>query len=181
MAKLTKTEKEMVKDLEGNDVYLGDRVYMVSDNFILLHNSFAEERDSKLKVFKNKEKAQEYIDINKPKYEILSFYYNNKLFSKKDNKNYYWSDIGTWLNYDKYSKINSVKRISDGEIFTLGDTCKTDFLKEFKIEEINLEGLLHTDSSFKEYFDSGEERYDQDEMYDQELYQELVVVANAQL
>ena len=48
--------------------------------------------------------------------------------------------------------------------------------RTFKIEEINLEGLLHTDSSFKEYFDSGEERYDQDEMYHKELYQELVVV-----
>jgi hypothetical protein len=48
--------------------------------------------------------------------------------------------------------------------------------RTFKIEEINLEGLLHTDSSFKEYFDSGEERYDQEEMDPNELYQELVVV-----
>jgi hypothetical protein len=48
--------------------------------------------------------------------------------------------------------------------------------RTFKVEEISLDDLLNTDSSFKEYFESGEERYDQDEMYREELYQELVVV-----
>ena len=48
--------------------------------------------------------------------------------------------------------------------------------RTFKIEEISLDNLLRTDSSFKEYFDSGEERYDQEEMDSNELYQELVVV-----
>jgi hypothetical protein len=48
--------------------------------------------------------------------------------------------------------------------------------RTFKVEEISLNDLLHTDSSFEEYFDSGEERYDQEEMDHNELYQELVVV-----
>jgi hypothetical protein len=48
--------------------------------------------------------------------------------------------------------------------------------RTFKIEEINLNDLLNTDSSFEEYFESGEERYDQEEMDPNELYQELVVV-----
>lgn len=48
--------------------------------------------------------------------------------------------------------------------------------RAFKVEEISLDDLLRTDSSFKEYFDSGEERYDQEEMNHNELYQELVVV-----
>ena len=48
--------------------------------------------------------------------------------------------------------------------------------RTFKIEEISLDNVLRTDSSFKDYFDSGEERYDQEEMDSNELYQELVVV-----
>jgi hypothetical protein len=39
-----------------------------------------------------------------------------------------------------------------------------------------LNDLLNTDSSFEEYFESGEERYDQEEVDSNELYQELVVV-----
>ena len=48
--------------------------------------------------------------------------------------------------------------------------------RTFKVAEISLDDLLRTDSSFKEYFDSGEERYDQEEVNHDELYQELVVV-----
>jgi hypothetical protein len=48
--------------------------------------------------------------------------------------------------------------------------------RTFRIEEINLNDLLNTDSSFEEYFESGEERYDQEEVDSNELYQELVVV-----
>ena len=48
--------------------------------------------------------------------------------------------------------------------------------RDFKIQEVNLNSLLDIDPDFKEYFDSGEERYDQEEMDHNELYQELVVV-----
>lgn len=48
--------------------------------------------------------------------------------------------------------------------------------RKFKIQEISLENLLNTDPSFKEYFEGGEERYDQEEMDSNELYNELVIV-----
>lgn len=45
----------------------------------------------------------------------------------------------------------------------------------FRIQKINLSKLLETDPSFKEYFDSGEERYDQDEQDYNDIYQEITV------
>ena len=48
--------------------------------------------------------------------------------------------------------------------------------RSFKAEKVNLEDLLKSDPSFKEYFDSGEERYDQDEMDSNTLDNEIVVV-----
>lgn len=45
----------------------------------------------------------------------------------------------------------------------------------FTIQKIDLPKLLETDPSFKEYFDSGEERYDQDEQDYNDIYQEIVV------
>ena len=59
--------KPIFKDLEGNDIYKGDAIYLVSDDFHLLYSSFAEQRDEKLRVFKTQEKAQEYINRRKPK------------------------------------------------------------------------------------------------------------------
>jgi hypothetical protein len=44
------------------------------------------------------------------------------------------------------------------------------------VENFNLESLLQSDPDFKEYYESGDERYDQDEMDPNEMYQEIVVV-----
>jgi len=53
--------------------------------------------------------------------------------------------------------------------------------RNFKMQEVDLKNLLQTDPSFKEYFDSGEERYGDDNYsdympYPDEINNELVVV-----
>jgi ribosomal protein L37AE/L43A len=44
------------------------------------------------------------------------------------------------------------------------------------VENFSLESLLQSDPDFKEYYESGDERYDQDEMDPNEMHQEIVVV-----
>ena len=62
---------------------------------------------------KNPEFWQEVVEKN---YEILSYItIESELIKYKD------LDINDDLNCDKYLKIYSVKRLSDGEIFTIGD------------------------------------------------------------
>jgi hypothetical protein len=48
--------------------------------------------------------------------------------------------------------------------------------RTFKLEKIYLSDLLDSDTSFKEYFESGEERYDEDEVNYDDLNHELVIV-----
>lgn len=48
--------------------------------------------------------------------------------------------------------------------------------KNFKATKIDLKKLLKSDPDFKEYYNSGEERYDQDEVDSFDVYNELVVV-----
>lgn len=45
----------------------------------------------------------------------------------------------------------------------------------WKIRDINLKTLLKTDRDFRDYHRSGEERYDEDEVDRDDLYNELVV------
>ena len=90
-------------------------------------------------------------------YEILSFYHNNKLFSKlhhRSSKTFpYWSNEGTWVSYDKFCKIHSVKRLSDGEIFTVGDKVKfqgngcSDITIILKFELVNNKVHAHSGSA----------------------------------
>ena len=47
--------------------------------------------------------------------------------------------------------------------------------KNFKATKIDLKKLLKSDPDFKEYYNSGEERYDQDEVDSFDVYNELVV------
>ena len=48
--------------------------------------------------------------------------------------------------------------------------------RKFKLEKISLFDLLESDSSFKEYYESGEERYEEDEVDMGDLEHELVIV-----
>lgn len=61
-------------------------------------------------------------------YEILSIFYNNNLFdiikySDFNSQKQYWSKVtGTWIHETIHGrKINSIKRLSDEEVFTVGD------------------------------------------------------------
>lgn len=60
----------------------------------------------------------------------------------------------------------------------LPDYFMNNYIKDrkFIIEEINLNDLLNSDESFKEYFESGEQRYDEDDVDYRDLENELVVV-----
>jgi hypothetical protein len=44
------------------------------------------------------------------------------------------------------------------------------------VENFNIESLLQSDPDFREYYESGDERYDQEEMDPNEMYQDVVVV-----
>lgn len=48
--------------------------------------------------------------------------------------------------------------------------------RKFELKKISLLDLVNSDSSFKEYYESGEERYDYDEVDTENLNYELVVV-----
>jgi len=77
-------------------------------------------------------------------YEILRFHYQkptncNHVHLKKDGKYYYSSGMysGTLeshLGKDSEWKINSVKRLSDGEVFSVGDECTYGVIEKFNIE-----------------------------------------------
>ncbi len=48
--------------------------------------------------------------------------------------------------------------------------------RKFKLKKISLFDLLESDPSFKEYYESGEERYEEDEVDMGDLEHELVIV-----
>ncbi|HMT02295.1 MAG TPA: hypothetical protein PKD00_03145 [Burkholderiales bacterium] len=125
------------RDLKMISMTHCDTVY-VSDNFI---------------EFSTKELAQEYIDKHKPKeWEILSFKGKYSTFIRYKNK-YNMFPHGEYnlenrdnefsekeLLNDSWYSIYSVKRLFDGEIFSIGDKCIAKngmifTIDEFKIEE----------------------------------------------
>jgi len=77
---------------------------------------------------------------------------------------------------DRYV-INHIKSITPDDS-DIPDYFINNFIKgrKFTIEEVNINDLMNTDASFKEYIDSGEERYDQDDKSPHSLENELVVV-----
>jgi hypothetical protein len=92
---------------------------------------------------------QEVVEEN---YEILSFVCNQnfnelrqgEIITRQENGQYKGINILTWEGEDGFVKmkhwsIHSVKRLSDGEIFTLGDKVQdslTDELTNFKVQKI---------------------------------------------
>lgn len=49
--------------------------------------------------------------------------------------------------------------------------------RKFKnVDDFDMESLLKTDPDFKEYYDSGEERYDEDDVSPRDLSNEIVVI-----
>lgn len=56
-------------------------------------------------------------------FEIIEFELNGKIFKLDIDKNKYFSEDGNYANFIPYlnDKIISVKRLSDDEVFTIGD------------------------------------------------------------
>lgn len=95
-------------------------------------------------------------------YEVLSFILNEKLFENKDEFGKYWCKEGTYAYFIEvfdYSKINSIKRLSDGEIFSMGDRVKsTKYTLTGTIWEIK---IVNNDLCFS-YFNSDIKGYLED-------------------
>lgn len=94
------------------------------------------------------------IEMLEPKkeFEILSFTLNGFLFKQVDN-DLYWSTKGTFARFIemlKDNKIHSIRRISDGEIFTIGDKVVTPDGLPFTISR------LYFDSEGKKLLCNGE-------------------------
>ena len=112
-------------------------------------------KSSQYKYFSTREKAEEYIIKNKPKYEILSFKSSANSYTFRFKNKYGFFPLGNLYNPenrfnefsekellgDTWYEIHSVKRISDGEIFTLEDECITTDNKVFKIKEFLIDDL----------------------------------------
>lgn len=65
--------------------------------------------------------------IEEKDYQVLSFVLNEKVFTIDETTKKCFSEDGNYANFSKYLKDNrilSVIRLSDGEIFTIGDKVK---------------------------------------------------------
>jgi hypothetical protein len=129
---------------DGVNLYEGDSYWWVDIEFDKYELSskctckkeiFTDDYPESSVVFPTKEAAQKYIDENKPKdFEILSFTNNaNSVIFNKVKGFDGFSSLNTGyfdkehseeflLKQDHFS-IHSVKRLSDGEVFTIGDLC----------------------------------------------------------
>ncbi len=88
-------------------------------------------------------KSKTNSEIRKVKIDIDD---NNKLFLQRNEENQYFLHSDTFLYIFQYYNIHSVKRLSDGEIFTIGDkirfidesleeTYPCRIIKNFKIKD----------------------------------------------
>jgi hypothetical protein len=105
-----------------------------------------------INVVENKTTAKDY--------EILSWKYNDRIFAKDNPKTkdkLIYCEEGTWLSLidlendrNNFYKIYSVKRLSDGEIFTVGDNTNAGTIKEFSIcgntLQLKVDGLIFLDN-----------------------------------
>ena len=137
---------------------------------LLLEESIAEEKKDHYEVFNkdviglviNKNEVENnpefWEKVEEKEYEILSF--RNKLsgtvFKKLGNGNYGSNDgVGGSRLDDMFSyelcDIHSVKRLSDGEVFTIGDRidsyCESGCITEFEITENNIKVHFLDDKS----------------------------------
>ena len=79
-------------------------------------------------------------EIKEPDYEILSIRHKDgsvkNIYTKQNSTHYDWKQ---YILFEKgkhdFLEINSVKRLSDGEIFTIGDDTRYGFIKKFYIKD----------------------------------------------
>lgn len=106
--------------LDNIDIFEEDDYYLVSNDFTLVYCSSYSEKDLEFKLFYSREKAQEYIKNNKTiDFEILTVNPSAAHNSYPDKSiTFTWREVSQDF---KFWDIHSVKRLSDGEIFTIGD------------------------------------------------------------
>ena len=112
-----------------------------------LPNEFIEITFEQFKKYVLKEDSKENLKQNSKDYEILSIINtkNNVIFKKCEDGLFSscncvkGSNSAEYYLSFNYFKIHSVLRVSDGEIFTLGDNCGGKFYNNRKITEINVE------------------------------------------
>jgi len=98
-------------------------------------------------------------------YEILSIIYHNNIFTKRDNGKYLfekatldevqkgalYEEIQKY--WDSYNfKIYSIKRLSDGEIFTINTLTNVGRIEAFELQDVNL--MVRTDSGLTNFDNS---------------------------
>ncbi len=141
---------------DGVDIYESLNTYYNHVNLETweIQESFSAEEgsgklnSSKYKYFSTKEKALEYIDKHKPKeWKILEFADILNRFYKKENGKFtinlqYEYDEKQLLNipYSKTVFISKVKRIRDGEIFSLEDRVDSsvNIIEKFELKNNNI-------------------------------------------
>lgn len=84
--------------------------------------------------------------VVKKDYKVLSFELNKKIFKLDENKNKYFAEDGNYANYVEMlndNRIISIRRLSDGEIFTIGDKVND---KDINYVTFTIERIRLTDS-----------------------------------
>jgi len=121
------------------------------DSVIEIKNNGGYELENSTSYFMTKDKVENYPEFWQPviekDYEILSFtdLFSKNIMKKHQNNNFgiVWGEYTEKDQLDKLSqgkKIHSVKRLSDSQIFTIGDIINTRVDDKYKQEilEINL-------------------------------------------
>lgn len=67
---LCKIKEPLFKTLDGVDIYGGESIYAVSDDFQLFYTSFARETDRTVRSFAKKENAEKYIAENSKRFSL---------------------------------------------------------------------------------------------------------------
>lgn len=99
------------------------------DSIVKLKNNGGYELETSTSYFMTKDKVENYPEFWQPvvekDYEILSFYNKEgKSYYNITTQGYYYSEPDSSRSFtycSLYYQIHSVKRLSDGEIFTIGD------------------------------------------------------------
>lgn len=108
------------------------------DELVAMEKGFNIAKEGKFDTFLAYQKEMEATSSRK-EYEILSFYLSERVFIKYEDdlfrcdaytgKGDEWSE-SYLLNHEKGYKIRSIKRLSDGEVFTVGDKITYNTIKE---------------------------------------------------
>lgn len=116
---------------EGINVYEGEKYFAICPDTFEIVESIADynSRESDWYKFALKYNAENYVNQNKKEYKILSFKGTRGIYLRNGNKDIWeLNDVPQidrtekhYLNNPNTYQVYSVKRLSDGEVFTIGD------------------------------------------------------------